>query len=327
MTRPSALVTGATSGIGFLTAVELARREPERTILVHGRSERRAAEAVAAIKERFGVENLEPVWGEFDSLAGVEALAGRLDARREGVDLLVLAAGVQNGDDRARSGDGLELTFAVNVFANVRLLDLLSREPKPKRVVIFSSGTHNAERKAGLPTPTHVDPERLAHPDRDLDSAKESAFTRGSRAYTASKAAVVMLAYAYARERPWLRIDALDPQLTPGTGLARTQPAFVRLLWRRVLPALVPAVGFMNRPAAVARAAAQVSLDPELARGTGRYFEVRNGHAVEARSSELTYDIAAQKALLDGSRRLVAKPNAEDEAWRRPSALVQARSL
>lgn len=308
MTAPSALVTGATSGIGLLTAGELARRQPGRTILVHGRSELRATDAVSAISAVFGVGNLEPVWGDLGSLAAVEALAGRLAARREGVDLLVLAAGVQNGHDRARSADGLELTFAVNVLANVRLLDLLSAEPEAKRVVIFSSGTHNPERRAGLPTPSHADPERLAHPDRHLGPAKESAFARGSRAYTASKAAAAMLAYAYARERSWLRIDALDPQLTPGTGLARTQLGFVRLLWHQVLPKLVPVVSFMNRPSAVAQAAVHIAIDPTLASGTGRYFEVRDGQPVAARSSELTYDLGAQEALMRGSRRLAAQP-------------------
>ena len=104
-----------------------------------------------------------------------------------------------------------------------------------------------------------------------------------------------------------MRIDAFDPQLTPGTGLARYQSGVIQLLWHTLLPAIVPLVSFMNRPAAVADAAVAVSLDKVLPPGSGRYIEVRRGRAVEGRSSELSYDKTAQDRLLAGIRSLVAR--------------------
>jgi NAD(P)-dependent dehydrogenase (short-subunit alcohol dehydrogenase family) len=248
------------------------------------------------------------VAADLSSLSQVRQLAATIVAMDRPIALLVLAAGRQHRDDAARSSDGLEMTFAVNTIANVVLLDeLIAAGRMPERVLWFSSGTHDPAKRAGLPTPRHADPELLAYPERDAAASGDKPSTRGARAYSASKLAVTMLTYAYARSCPGMRIDAFDPQLTPGTGLARYQSGAIRLLWHTLLPVIIPVVPFMNRPAAVADAAVAVSLDQALPAGSGRYVEVRRGRAVEGRSSELSYDEGAQDRLLTGIRSLVVR--------------------
>lgn len=295
---PIALVTGATSGIGRLTADQLVRQRSDWRIFPSGPD-------ADQIRTHPGSEF---VAADLSSLAQVRQLAATIVAKDRPVALLVLAAGQQHRDDNSRSSDGLELTFAVNVVSNVVLLDaLIAADRMPERVLWFSSGTHDPEKRAGLPTPRHADPELLAYPERDGAASADKPSTRGARAYSASKLAVTMLTYAYARTYPDMRIDAFDPQLTPGTGLARYQSRAIKLLWHTLLPAIVPLVPFMNRPAAVADAAAAVSLDEGLPRGSGRYIEVRRGRPVEGRSSDMSYDKSAQDRLLTGIRSLVAQ--------------------
>lgn len=293
---PFALVTGATSGIGRLTADRLTRQRSDWHVVSTGPDE---TDGRATPGDSF-------VAADLSSLAQVRRLAASLLALNGPIALLVLAAGRQQRDDGNRSANGIELTFAVNVVANVALLDaLIGAGRMPERVLWFSSGTHDPAKRAGLPTPRHADPELLAYPERDSAAADDKPSTRGARAYSASKLAAAMLTYAYARNNPAMRINAFDPQLTPGTGLARDQSKFVQLLWHGFLPAIVPLVPFMNRPAAVADAAVATSLETGGPRASGRYIEVRRGHPVEGRSSIMSYDVAAQDRLLAGVREIV----------------------
>lgn len=308
MTKPLALVTGATSGIGRLAAISLARQRPDWTVLASGRGrDRTAAEAIGIAREA-SAENVAALAADLASLASVRTMADALIARGQPIALLLLAAGRQATEDGERSADNYECTFAVNVLANVALIDaLVAHGRTPERIVMISSGTHNPDRRAGLPTPRHADPALLANPKLDAEAASDKPWTRGSRAYSASKLALAMLAYVYAREKPAMRIDAIDPQLVPGTGLARHQSTALRFLWRFVMPAFVPLVPFMNRPKAVADATVALALDTDLGAGNGRYFEVRRGRLVEARSSAMSYDTARQTSLVAGIRHLIQR--------------------
>jgi len=295
--KPINLVTGATSGIGWLTAERLERKCRDRSTIRSGPS--RPTQSVATAEDYLGAD--------LSSVAEARGLGQAIAARGAPIALLMLAAGCQATDDSERTADGIERTFAVNTVANVALLDeLIAAGSVPQRVILFSSGTHDPKKRAGLPTPRHADPKLLAFPDRDPLAVGDKPSVRGGRAYSSSKLAIAMIAYAYAREQPSMRIDAFDPQLTPGTGLARGQSAAIQFLWHRLLPLIVPLVPFMNRPEAVADAAVDLALDKVLPPGSGRYIEVRRGRCVEGRSSEMSYDVEAQDRLLAGIRQLIA---------------------
>src|SRR6185437_11011730 len=80
------LVTGATGGIGRETAKALAR-QPDATVLVHGRS----PERTAAVAAQLGGE---PFVADLSSLDEVRRLADDVLARYDGIDVLVNNAGV-----------------------------------------------------------------------------------------------------------------------------------------------------------------------------------------------------------------------------------------
>jgi NAD(P)-dependent dehydrogenase (short-subunit alcohol dehydrogenase family) len=111
----TALVTGATAGLGWHTARLLGAAG--WTVLVHGRTPEKAAAAV----QELGPGRYEPVAADFGRLSEVEDLAGRVGA----VDVLVNNAGVLANTARQVTADGHELHWGVNYLAGAWLTELL----------------------------------------------------------------------------------------------------------------------------------------------------------------------------------------------------------
>lgn len=146
MSAKTCLITGATSGIGRATAVELGRLGWDLWLV--GRDERRGA-AVARDIEKLGRGGrVRFLRADISSLAEVRALAD--DVRRDAGHLDVL---VNNAGARilrpGRSVDGVELTFATNHLGHfvltLLLIDLLARA-EAGRVINVSSSAHHAGR-------------------------------------------------------------------------------------------------------------------------------------------------------------------------------------
>src|SRR5437588_2881351 len=105
------LVTGATSGIGLVTAGELAR-QGARVVLV-GRDPARCEAAVAQVRAATGNPDVEALRADLSSQEQVRALARRFREGHPRLDVLVNNAGGM-WMKRERTADGLEMTFAVN---------------------------------------------------------------------------------------------------------------------------------------------------------------------------------------------------------------------
>lgn len=120
----TAIVTGATSGVGLECAVSLARKGMRVVVVARGRE--KGEPAVAQVRERSGASparvTLETC--EMGSLAEVRSLAQRLLAHNERIDLLINNAGLVAYDRRV-TVDGFEQTFAVNHLAPYLLTRLL----------------------------------------------------------------------------------------------------------------------------------------------------------------------------------------------------------
>ena len=137
----TALVTGATDGIGRQTALELATNHGF-SVLVHGRTAQKATEVASAIA------GATPVWGDFASLAEVRSLAEQVIAVAPALEVLVNNAGVFM-KERVLTGDGFETTFQVNHLAPLLLTHGLMpalRAADAARVVNVSSMTHQRGR-------------------------------------------------------------------------------------------------------------------------------------------------------------------------------------
>ena len=119
----TALVTGATGGIGKAVATGLARAGA--TVAVVGRSEGRAEDAMRDIRAAVPAASLEPLVCDLSSQSSIRAAVREFLSRHDRLDVLVNAAGVFR-KDRHVTPDGLELTFATNVMAYFLLTELLS---------------------------------------------------------------------------------------------------------------------------------------------------------------------------------------------------------
>lgn len=140
------LVTGATDGIGFETARQLALAGHD--VLVHGRHARRAQAACSALADAGDATRLHAVWGDLARMAEVVDLAQQCMAVAPALDVVIHNAGIYAAA-RSLTEDGFETTFAVNHFAPFlltrRLLGALERAG-PARIIVVSSGTHHSGR-------------------------------------------------------------------------------------------------------------------------------------------------------------------------------------
>ena len=131
------LITGASRGIGLAAARELTRRGAALTITA--RSDQRGQAAAGAIGGEVDV-----LIADLSSQESVRHLAAEVLARYPRLDVLINNAGAVNRTRRL-TGDGLELTWAVNHLAPFLLTELLIerlRGSAPARVITTASDAH-----------------------------------------------------------------------------------------------------------------------------------------------------------------------------------------
>jgi NAD(P)-dependent dehydrogenase (short-subunit alcohol dehydrogenase family) len=142
------LVTGATAGIGRLTAGRLA--EMGATILVHGRDDRQCAALKKEIESEVPHARIVAYAADLAELGQVRELGAKILAGHPRLDILINNAGIgpgPSGQPRALSADGHELRFAVNYLAPFLLTHSLLpalRAAAPSRIVNVSSAAQRA---------------------------------------------------------------------------------------------------------------------------------------------------------------------------------------
>jgi len=138
-----AVVTGANSGIGYYTALELARAGAQ--VIIATRNEARGLTAAATINEKIPGGRASFEWLDLASLASVASFASRIQASLPALDILINNAGVMALPKRAMTEDGFEMQFGVNYLGHfaltAQLLPLLRKAAAP-RTVQLSSLTH-----------------------------------------------------------------------------------------------------------------------------------------------------------------------------------------
>jgi NAD(P)-dependent dehydrogenase (short-subunit alcohol dehydrogenase family) len=144
----TALVTGANSGLGFVTARELARKGA--TVVLACRNLEKGEGARILCETQVPDAQLELEELDLASLASVREFAERFRADREGLDILINNAGVM-APPRRRTADGFELQFGTNHLGHFALTGLLIGEMEGRedaRVVTLSSNAHRMGRIA-----------------------------------------------------------------------------------------------------------------------------------------------------------------------------------
>jgi NAD(P)-dependent dehydrogenase (short-subunit alcohol dehydrogenase family) len=226
------VVTGANSGIGYHTALELGRAGAD--VVVACRDVRRGEEAIARMRTAaphasFRLEQLD-----LADLQSVRAFAERFLATGASLDVLINNAGVMAMPTRELTVDGFERQFGTNVLGHFALTGLLLpalRRSRAPRVVTLSSGTAYFGR---------LDPD-------NLQSEKHYS---ASMTYAQSKLANLLFMRELGRRAPWLLSVAAHPGATH-TNLQQYTGLFTTITMRFLgqpaeagaLPSLYAAVG------------------------------------------------------------------------------------
>jgi NAD(P)-dependent dehydrogenase (short-subunit alcohol dehydrogenase family) len=139
----TAVITGATGGLGYETALALAGAGAE--VVLTGRNDVKGRNAIQRIRGEFPNTKVSYETLDLASLASVAEFAKRFAAAHASLDLLVNNAGVMALPKRQATADGFEMQFGTNYLGHyaltAQLLPLLRRGNQP-RVVNLSSLTH-----------------------------------------------------------------------------------------------------------------------------------------------------------------------------------------
>jgi len=270
------LVTGATSGIGEVTAVELAALGAR--VLVAGRSAEKTAAVVARIQQAGG--QAEAVVADLASQAEIRRMAHEVNERVSQLDVLVNNAGAFFNSFQ-RSPDGLEMTFAVNhlsyfLLTNL-LLDRLKAAPAA-RIVNVSSMAHM----------TH----RLDFKDLQM----EKSYT-GWTAYGRSKLCNIYFTYELARRLKGtpISVNSLHPGFV-ATNFGRRENGVMGSVFGLLqLAAKSPQEG--------ARTTIYLAASRAVEGATGGYYIDQK----LARSSDISYDEGIARKLWSASEKLTAE--------------------
>lgn len=238
------LVTGASSGIGKVTARELSRLGA-RVILVC-RSRERGEHALLELNLTLGSPRLHLLVADLSSQREVRRLAQEVRKNFESLHVLVNNAGI-NCRERQLTCDGIERTLAVNHLAPFllsRLLaDLLSKSA-PARIVNVGSAAYRYGR---------IDLE-----DPNLER-RYSPFA----AYARSKLALLLASLELAERLrgKGVSVNCLHPGLA-ATEIFRDHPPVLRFLFR--------VIG--KSPERAARSSLLLASSPSVEGVTGKFF-------------------------------------------------------
>jgi NAD(P)-dependent dehydrogenase (short-subunit alcohol dehydrogenase family) len=143
----TALVTGASGGLGLETASVLATRGA--TVVLACRDMGKAGRAADRIRAGTARADVRAVHLDLASLASVRAAAEEIRSSCAGLDLLINNAAVMAVPHRHRTDDGFELTFATNHLGHFAftglVLDRLLATPGSRIVTVSSIGHRQGE--------------------------------------------------------------------------------------------------------------------------------------------------------------------------------------
>src|SRR5262245_1881413 len=279
LTGRTILVTGATSGIGLATAEALAGMGA--AVIVHGRNADKAKRVVAGLIRATGNQQVSFVQADFALLADVRRLATDLNERLPRLDVLINNAGTAVvGRPLTLTGDGYEMTFAVNHLAPFLLTNLLLDKIKasaPARIVVVASEAHRGVKL-------------------DLNDLMGERGGVGFRAYSRSKLANILFTRSLAKrlEGSGVTINAVHPGVVHTGLLSASTPPYKLIM--------IMGGWLMRSPQQGARTSIYLASSPEVeGRSGGYYADCRlTDPAAEARDDTLDERLWQSSANLVG---------------------------
>ena len=266
--QKTALVTGATGGIGKVTARELARQGYR--VLLTSRDPARGQKVLEEIKSETKNDAPQLFLGDLSSMSDVRRIALEVRAQHPTLDVLVNnAGGLFN--ERQTTVDGFEMTFAFNHLAYFLLTNLLLPSLEAAEDARIVSVSSDGNRFGSM---------------RWNDLQYEKRYS-GWFAYGQSKLMNVLFANALARRLQGTSVtsNSLHPGVV-NTGFGKTTTGLNRLVAR--LSNL-----FSVTPEKGAETSIYLATSPEVEGVTGQYFAAKK----VARANRAAYDEGAQERL------------------------------
>ncbi|MHA1974542.1 MAG: SDR family oxidoreductase [Candidatus Hodarchaeales archaeon] len=286
MKNKTIIVTGANSGIGKVTCLNLAR-ENHKIVMVCRNKEKGLKVQQELIKVT-GNSEIHLLIADLSSFKSIKNLVESIDESYPEVNVLINNAGTFQAK-RRESKDGLELTFAVNYFAPFLLTNLLLPrliENKPSRIINVSSGMHKGAK-------IYAD---------DLEW-KERHY-KGMEVYASSKLALILFTYALDRKLrekgiSGIAVNAVHP------GFIRTNIAlqggnfFHKYIFHYFLRPFIT-----KSPEVGAKTPVYLATSPEVEDITGKYFVKEEAIP----SSALSYNTTLQDRVWEKTLEIVTLP-------------------
>jgi len=242
------IVTGANTGIGKVTAKELARRGAR--VVLACRSKSKTEPVIEEIKQETGNQQVDFVALDLSDLKSVRACAEQLLAKEPKIHGLINNAGLV-AKRGAKTVDGYQMTFGTNHLGHYLLTRLLldrMKQTGEARIVNVASHSH--------------------YRAKDIDWAAVTRANQtivGMKEYEVSKLANVLFTKELARRLEGSKVTAYA--VHPGTVATD--------VWRRVPPPFRWIMKkWMITPEEGATSTLVCATDPDLAAQTGRYYTV-----------------------------------------------------
>ncbi|XP_029959483.1 retinol dehydrogenase 13 [Salarias fasciatus] len=274
------LITGANTGIGKETALDMARRGAR--VILACRDLTRGRIAADEIRQQSGNGNVVVKKLDLASLQSVRDLTKEIEEKEERLDILINNAGVMMCP-KLQTEDGFELQFGVNHLGHFlltnRLLDLLKKSA-PSRVVIVSSVGHEKG--------------KISFDDINLDKNYDRVAS-----YRQSKLANVLFGKELAArlQGTGVTVYSLHPGVIRtelGRHLLPTLP-----FWQRAI--LIPGMILIKNPREGAQTSIYCAVDESLANVSGLYYS----DCAPKTAAPQALDDAAAKKLWDLSASMV----------------------
>jgi NAD(P)-dependent dehydrogenase (short-subunit alcohol dehydrogenase family) len=272
----TAIITGGTNGIGFITARELARMGAQ--VIIISRNKEKCQSAAEQIKKTTGNNNVESIAADLSLMSDVRQAGYEFKQKHSRLEILVNNAGAVFFQRQVTS-DGLEMTFALNHLSYFLLTHLLLdilKNSAPSRIINVSSDSHQGA-------------------TINFDDLMGEKHYSGYGAYGASKLANIMFTYELAERLSGTQVttNALHPGFV-ATGFGKNNGGFVNL-------GINVAHLFARKPEKGAETSIYLASSPEVEGISGKYYT--DCKAVNSNSA--SYDKKSQKLLWEKSLEII----------------------
>lgn len=296
------IITGPTSGIGRVAALELARHG---TVVLVGRDLSKLREVEREI-------NALPDGHAISVVADFADIQSVRRAAQEIADLGLPIAGVANnaGGMQTKGGtskQGWDIAFATNHLGPFAFTEALIPSLEDGTVVLFTaSGVEDPERKPATQSGFRGSRYISAEASSRGEFLPGGSTNTGFDAYATSKQGNLAAVFSLSRQHPRLRFRAIEPGFNPGTGLSRDANPALQWIARNIMQPLAPLIPYWSTPKRAGKLIADTLTDRSEA--TGTYYD-ENGKPMSA-SKQVSDPAYADRYIAESRALLAAVPEA-----------------